>query len=371
MINPQGVSQPESSRRALVQTRLSWSPVGTFPLSSGPSLPSPPGDPLAAPSARTHPCPCSCIWQPWAKCRCSQCPLLQANLWAVGSPVLTLTLMDTPYLQIQAQGPLSSHSKISDTRLPPHILPNPSRCPTALLPLQLQLLCMRSMACWRLFLPVRTALPSDSVATPLVPSLTFSSIPMLSLTTLRSGGSGISVTKALLSHKLSHGGDPTGLGCWTIFQFQGQVGHSFSVFSTYCPCFSPTRVTLCGHSITLISWTGRPRAHPGQTRCLFLIKTSRRLSNNTLTLGIPLFWELTIIVTFARALLPSFSSVWASVILSSISAAPVLPLLPRTATQPTHPLALSGCCLVSRSCKADTVHLTICELPFLITNFCG
>ena len=48
------------------------------------------------------------------------------------------------------------------------------------------------------------------------------------------------VTKSLVSHKLSHGGDPTGLGHWTVFRFQGQAGHSFSVFSAYRPCFSPT-----------------------------------------------------------------------------------------------------------------------------------
>ena len=53
------------------------------------------------------------------------------------------------------------------------------------------------------------------------------------------GGSGLSVTKALMSHKLSHSGDPTGLGGWTVFRFQGQAGHSFSVFSAYRPCFSP------------------------------------------------------------------------------------------------------------------------------------
>ena len=71
MINPQGAPRPESSRLALVQTQLSWPPVGAFPLPPGPSLPPPSSGPLATSSARAHPRPCSHIQQPRAKRRCS------------------------------------------------------------------------------------------------------------------------------------------------------------------------------------------------------------------------------------------------------------------------------------------------------------
>ena len=80
MVNPQGAPQPGSSRPVLVQTRLSWPPVGAFPTPPGPSLLPPPGGPPASSPARARLRPCSRACQPQAKRRCSRRPLLQANL---------------------------------------------------------------------------------------------------------------------------------------------------------------------------------------------------------------------------------------------------------------------------------------------------
>ena len=85
MINPQGAPWPESSCPALVQTRLSWPPVGAFPLPPRPSLRPPSSGSLAAASARPRPQPRSRLQQPQAKRQCSQRPLLQANLCLVSS----------------------------------------------------------------------------------------------------------------------------------------------------------------------------------------------------------------------------------------------------------------------------------------------
>ena len=56
----------------------------------------------------------------------------------------------------------------------------------------------------------------------------------------QTGGTGFSIHHSLLSHKTSHGADPTGLGRWTYIRLQGKHGSSISFFSAYRPCRNPT-----------------------------------------------------------------------------------------------------------------------------------
>jgi len=54
------------------------------------------------------------------------------------------------------------------------------------------------------------------------------------------GGTGFTIHHSLLSHKSSHGSDPTGLGRWTFVRLKGKHDSSISIFSAYRPCKNTT-----------------------------------------------------------------------------------------------------------------------------------
>ena len=49
------------------------------------------------------------------------------------------------------------------------------------------------------------------------------------------GGTGFTLCSLFCSHKLNHGGNPTGLGRWSFAQFQGRGASTLCVYAAYCP----------------------------------------------------------------------------------------------------------------------------------------
>jgi len=50
------------------------------------------------------------------------------------------------------------------------------------------------------------------------------------------GGTGFIANHTFMSHKISHGADPTGLGRWSFLRLRGKHGATISFFSAYRPC---------------------------------------------------------------------------------------------------------------------------------------
>ena len=55
----------------------------------------------------------------------------------------------------------------------------------------------------------------------------------------QTGGTGFSIHHSILSHKILHGADPTGLGRWSFIRLKGKHNSTITFISAYRPCRSP------------------------------------------------------------------------------------------------------------------------------------
>ena len=87
--------------------------------------------------------------------------------------------------------------------------------------------------------PLNTGfLPASGQHSPAAKTHSASNIADLVGTMHQWGGTCVTLTRHLLSQKISQGRDPTNLGRWTSVCFQGKQRATFTLISTCRPCFS-------------------------------------------------------------------------------------------------------------------------------------
>ena len=78
------------------------------------------------------------------------------------------------------------------------------------------------------------------------------------------GGTGFLAHHHFLSHKTSHGADPTGLGRWVFLTLAGRHGSSVTFFSAYRPCRNLSTVgSVWNQHVTYFMSQGRTDPDPG------------------------------------------------------------------------------------------------------------